>query len=131
VEGRTRLAGVAAAALLLVGCTPAGEGEAAAAATQFQRAISQADWAGACGLLSERTRTGLESAAARPCAQALPALRLPATEVGNVVLWGHNAEAMVGRQAVFLSRFTAGWRVIAAGCTSRGEGLPYECSVGS
>ena len=45
-------------------------------------------------------------------------------------LWGHNAEAMVGENLVFLSRFDSGWRVIAAGCTPRGQGLPYQCAIG-
>jgi hypothetical protein len=32
--------------------------------------------------------------------------------------------------SVFLAEFDNGWRVTAAGCTSRGESLPYQCVVG-
>jgi hypothetical protein len=31
-------------------------------------------------------------------------------------------------QAVFLAMFPGGWRVVAAGCQSRGE-RPYDCVV--
>ncbi len=129
--GARLLAGSVVIASLLAGCSPAGQAEAGAAASRFQRSVAAADWAGACGLLSERAGTDLESAAARPCPAALPALQLPTNDVGTVEVWGHNAKAMVGQEAVFLSRFSSGWRVIAAGCTPRGEDLPYQCAVGS
>lgn len=130
MNGAPRLAVVVLTGLLLTGCTPVGQTDASATAGRFQELVATQDWTGACALLSERARTDLESAAARPCAEAVTALRLPTDDVGTVQVWGHNAEATVGQHALFLSEFSPGWRVIAAGCTSQGEDRPDQCAIG-
>jgi hypothetical protein len=117
------------AAVLLAGCTPAAEPDAWAAAEAFQAAVSSRDLTTACGLLSDSARGSLESAASAPCAQALGRLDLTSGEVGQVSVWGDNAQAKVGAKALFLAEFTSGWKVTAAGCTFRSQNLPYDCNV--
>ena len=118
-------------ALPLGGCSSAGEADVAAAAGRFQQAVATGNWSGACGLLSDQARTPLEGTAARSCPSALAVLRLPSDRMGDVQIWGRNAMVTSGSNAVFLSLFSSGWQVIAAGCTSQGEDLPYQCSVRS
>lgn len=109
---------------LLGGCAPAELGAVREATADFQDRVAAQDWSGACALLSDRARTQLESTAARPCREALPALGLSHGPVGAVELWGQNASVHVDEGAVFLSRFRVGWRVVAAGCDWRGETSP-------
>jgi hypothetical protein len=120
---------VIAGGILLGGCVPAEAGAAHDAAADFQTRVAAQDWPGACTLLSDQARSQLESTAARSCGEALSALRLPSGPAGAVEVWGRNAEVRIDADAVFLSRFTTGWRVIAAGCEWRGEDLPYDCAV--
>ena len=122
-------AAMAVVGVLLGGCAPAQVEEVRVAAADFQTRVVARDWPGACALLSDRARNQLESTAARPCVEALPALRLSSGPVGAVEVWGQNASVRVDEGAVFLSRFTTGWRVVAAGCEWRGEDLPYDCAV--
>jgi hypothetical protein len=122
--------GVAVAALMLAaGCTPAAEPQARSAAEDFQAAVNRGDAAATCGLLSEAARQNLESATVAPCAQALTRLDLPGGDVGEVAVWGDNAQARLGSGVLFLAEFGSGWRVTAAGCTFRSEKLPYDCDV--
>lgn len=114
---------------LLSGCASAETGAARQAAADFQAQVANRDWRAACALLSDEARSRLEGASARPCLRALPALMPSTGSVGEVEVWGGNASVQLGDGALFLSRFAAGWRVIAADCTSRGEDLPYDCSV--
>ena len=124
VSGAALTAGV-----LLAGSTRAAEPEARAAAEAFQAAVSSRDLVTACGLLSDSARSSLESAVASPCAQALGRLDLAGGEVGQVNVWGDNAQAKVGANALFLAEFTSGWKVTAAGCAFRSQDLPYDCNV--
>lgn len=116
--------------LVTSGCAPVGADQARRTANDFQDRIGAADWTRACELLSEHARQRLEGAAARPCAEALPALRLATDPIGSAQVWGRNAGVEVGSGVVFLSRFTSGWRVIGAGCTPEGTDRPYDCTIG-
>ncbi|HEY5788553.1 MAG TPA: hypothetical protein VIT65_27655 [Microlunatus sp.] len=117
------------ASSLLLGCAPAEAGPARVAADDFQASVAARDWPSACELLSEDARTQLESTSARSCVQALPELELPRGTAADIQVWGHNATARVTGRALFLARFADGWRVVAAGCESRGDDRPYACSV--
>ena len=110
------------------GCTPTGEQAARQAAQQFQAAVRSGDWAGACRLLSDEARGSLESASVRPCPKAVAALRLPAGAPGADQVWGRDAQVALDSGVLFLAEFRAGWRVTAAGCTSRTD-QPYDCRV--
>jgi hypothetical protein len=120
---------VALCGALSTGCVPAQTGAALQAADDFQSVVAAENWPAACDHLSEEARSGLELTTARTCADALSVLRLPGDPAREAQVWGRNALVDVGAGAVFLSQFEDGWRVIAAGCTSRGEDLPYECKV--
>jgi len=126
-----RLAAVLAASLLAAGCAPVETGAASQTAADFQSRVAAGDWTAACTLLSDRARSQLETTAARSCPAGLAAVRLPTGSVAAVQVWGHNAVARSDDEALFLSRFSTGWRVVAAGCTSRGEDQPYACAVRS
>ena len=115
--------------MLLGGCTPAEAGPALGAASDFQTNVAARDWTRACALLSEEARARLEAAAASDCVTALPRPRLPGDAAGEIQVWGHSAMARVGAGAVFLARYRDGWRIIAAGCESRGDDRPYDCAV--
>jgi hypothetical protein len=114
----------------LTACTPVGEAAARQTAEDFQAAVRAQDTASACRLLSDEARTGLEAATTEPCARALAALRLAASPVRSTVVWGRNAQAAVDPGVLFLAEFRAGWRVTAAGCSSRPD-QPYLCAVRS
>jgi hypothetical protein len=117
-------------AVLLAGCSVAGRTEAVQTVREFQRQMALDGWTGACSLLSAQTRTALESSTSQSCVQALPAMRLPAGDLGNVEIWGRNAGVMVGEAAVYLSWLSGRWQVVAAGCTPQGPGRPYRCLLG-
>ena len=97
-------------------------------AEEFQAALRAGDTAAACQLLSDEARSSLEATAVRPCREALAALQLPTGNVGTGEVWGRNAQVLLDSGALFLAQFKAGWRVTAAGCTSRPD-QPYDCDV--
>src|SRR4051812_39572784 len=115
---------VALGAVLLTACTPAGESDARAAAEQFQSAIAERDVTTACGMLSDRARSQLESSTGSSCDQALSRLDLADAAVTSVNVWGDKAQARLADGAVFLAEFRTGWRVTAAGCTFVSKDVP-------
>jgi len=48
--------------------------------------------------------------------------------VTHVDVYGQWARVVLSDDTVFLAAFPGGWRVVAAGCQSRGE-RPYDCTV--
>ena len=46
----------------------------------------------------------------------------------NQLVDGQWARVRLSDDTVFLGMFAGGWRVVAAGCTPRGE-RPYDCTV--
>ncbi|MFB7172425.1 hypothetical protein ACFCYM_16585 [Streptomyces sp. NPDC056254] len=48
--------------------------------------------------------------------------------LGTTEVYGRMALVRAEGDALFLSLFTGGWRVVAAGCTPRGD-APYRCLV--
>ena len=115
-------------ALLLSGCTPAGEATARIAGDHFQTALRDHDLQGACQLLSEEARGNLESGSGKPCATALADLDLPTGTGSSIEVWGDNAQVRLEAGVLFLAEFRAGWRVTAAGCDPRPD-MPYDCDV--
>jgi hypothetical protein len=114
--------------LALPACSSSQEPAVRTTAAAFQRAVAGQDAATACALLSDEARTRLETASARPCPEALAALRLPADAVRSTEVWGGQAQARLGTDTLFLAELRDGWRVTAAGCTPR-EDQPYACRV--
>ena len=115
----------------LPGCAaPGGRGTAAAdVATRLLTAVKGQDGAAACALLAPDTASEVEQSGGKPCAEAIldEDLPEPATVTGTAV-YGQWAQVRVGADTEFLAVFPGGWRVVAAGCRSRGE-RPYDCEV--
>ncbi|GAA0816663.1 hypothetical protein [Spirilliplanes yamanashiensis] len=130
---RRLLLAVAACGLAATaGCAhPDERGDAAAAvARQLAEAATAGDGATACALLAPDTRAELESSAGTPCAAAIGAEDLPApAAVTAVDVYGESARVVTATDTVFLGTFPGGWRVVAAGCTGRGDGRPYDCAL--
>jgi hypothetical protein len=116
-------------ALLASGCSSGDrEQEVSRRAESFLNAAAKGDTATACSLLTPQTQTDLTTSQGSACRDALPADRLHAGAVRAVQVWSDRAKVDTDAGSVFLAEF--GWRVTAAGCTSRGESLPYQCVVG-
>jgi hypothetical protein len=119
-----------AALLSLTACatTPADDA-AADTAGRLARAVQDGDGGAACEALAPDTREAVERSAGAPCAEAVTDAGLPPpAPVREVRVHGRWAQVVTGNDTVFLGAFGSGWRVVAAGCRSRGE-RPYECAV--
>ena len=121
-------------ALLLLapaGCGSVGErGDAAAGvALRLLTAVEGRDGSGACATLAPDTLSELEESAGQSCAQAILDEDLPAPgTVTGTDVYGQWAQVRLTGDTVFLGVFPDGWRVVAAGCTPRGN-KPYNCAV--
>jgi len=84
----------------------------------------------ACDLLAPATLENLERDG-EVCTEVVPDVGVPpmSADVFDVEVYGRDAMFRSGDATVFLARFDDGWRITAAGCTPRGKGLPYECSI--
>ncbi|MGI5525283.1 hypothetical protein ACQEUX_30680 [Micromonospora sp. CA-259024] len=121
--------GTALAVVTVAGCGSATDrgDSAAAAAVRMLSATGAKDGTAACALLAPDTAAELEQSADKPCAEAVLAEGLP--EPGAVVgtdVYGQRAQVRLSGDTVFLAVFPGGWRVVAAGCTARGD-KPYDC----
>ncbi|MEU6945165.1 hypothetical protein ABZ957_08000 [Streptomyces sp. NPDC046316] len=78
----------------------------------------------ACGLPAPRTREQLPEDEKQRCSQALRGQQLPpGAPRGAVEVYGRQAAVRAGvsgGETLFLSQFTGGWKVVAAGCTPQG-----------
>jgi len=116
-------------AVLVAGCgTGQREQQVDEVVSRFAAAVTSGDLVSACGLLSARTREDLPGGPA--CQESLSAAGLRLSAGGVVSVWGDRAQVRSGDSAMFLAEFDDGWKVVAAGCQSRGEDLPYRCVVG-
>ncbi|MFE9636118.1 hypothetical protein [Streptomyces sp. NPDC006463] len=113
------LAGCGASAVRVDGARAAGEG--------FERFLAAGDHAAACRLLAPQTRGQLEQDEQKGCAEALGAEELPRTgAVRTTEVYGRQAMLRLDGDTLFLSQFSSGWKIVAAGCTPQGE-RPYQC----
>ncbi|WP_406864734.1 hypothetical protein ABZO31_31520 [Streptomyces sp. HUAS MG47] len=95
----------------------------------FEQALTVPDYDAACGLLAPATREQLEQDEERACPEALAAVRLPVARTLHATeVYGRQAMMRADDETLFLSQFSRGWRVVAAGCRPR-EGKPYQCVV--
>lgn len=123
--GAIASAGMAVAALLLVGCADAREAQARAAADAFAGALAAGQLEVACGLLAPATRERLERSGR--CTDALARTPLPHEPPAvDVRVWGQESQVRTPTDTIFLTATENGWKVSAAGCTPRGQ-APYAC----
>ena len=118
-------------ALWLAGCGSVGERSDAASdvALRLLRAVQGQDGATACATLAPNTLQEVEASAGQPCDQAILDEDLPSPgEVTGTDVYGQWAQVRLSDDTLFLAVFPGGWRVVAAGCTPRGD-QPYACAV--
>ncbi|MDQ0688288.1 hypothetical protein QFZ56_007251 [Streptomyces achromogenes] len=98
-------------------------------AARFQAALHDGAYDRACALLAPDTEQELQQSAASPCPEALSQESLPAGgAVRHTDVYGNQARAVLASDTLFLSLFTGGWKVVAAGCETR-PGRPYQCTI--
>jgi hypothetical protein len=117
------------AALALAGCGPAQSQTDAVsgAAVRMLQAVADKDGSAACALLAPETAADVGKD--DPCPQAILDENLPAPgAVVGTELYGQWAQVRLADDTLFLAHFGDGWKVVAAGCASRGE-RPYDCQV--
>jgi hypothetical protein len=127
----TALPMLAAAVAGSAGCAPpAGQREGAVTAVErLAAAMSAEDGSAACAILAPQTREEVQEASGNPCPEAIIEDDLPPPgPVQTVDVYGQWARVVTEQDTIFLAVFGDGWRVVAAGCSSRGE-RPYECQV--
>jgi hypothetical protein len=133
MSGRWCGVGIAAAVALATvsGCGTLSERRDAAASevTRFERALDARQPERLCAALAPSTREELEQSAKQRCEQAIGGQDLPsAGAVRGVDVYGDQARVVLEHDTVFLARFSAGWRVTAAGCLPRPQ-RPYQCEI--
>jgi hypothetical protein len=120
----------AAVLLLATGCGSGSAEEPSRAALAFEQAVAAHDGQQACSLVAPATRAQLESSEGKPCPEAVLGQDVPdSTSVRRAEQFGTQARVVLDKDVVFVSRFSIGWRVVAAVCEDRGEKLPYDCQI--
>jgi hypothetical protein len=130
MSSRTWFGGTAVVCVaVLAGCaSQSGQQDAATVAARFLDAAGRGDTEAACALLTPRTREDFAVSDGQPCEQSLPADRLGGS-VKQVDTWSDWAQVSTEDGSVFLTEFSSGWLVSAAGCQPNGD-APYRCVVG-
>jgi hypothetical protein len=117
--------------LAAAGCGSVDDHGSAASATavRMRAAIDKKDGATACTLLAPDTASEVAESAGKACADAILEEDLPtAGTVVDSAVYGQWAQVRLADDTMFLGAFPDGWRVVAAGCTPRGD-RPYDCAL--
>jgi hypothetical protein len=125
-----------AAVACMAGCGAVSSGavgsrgqSAAVVAQHLLDAIDHHDGSAACALLAPETSAEVAQSAEKDCADAIVEQQLP--KPGSIMgtdVDGQWARVVLSDDTMFLAMFPGGWRVVAAGCTGRGD-RPYDCIV--
>ena len=129
-RGRARFRGllVTPVAVVAVGCGGAPEEGADRAADAFAAAVDGGDGGAACELLAPATVAELVQSTGKPCTEAvLEEISDPGRRI-ETETFGTMAQVRYSNDVMFVTEFEDGWKVMAAGCTSR-PGAPYDCRV--
>ena len=115
--------------MMLAGCGGSRTDAATHTVLAFARATAAKQGGAACALLSPAVADAVAQDAGTSCAAAVLRDGLPRpARIVRAQVFGHQAYVVTADDSVFLSQFPQGWKVIAAGCTPRGE-KPYDCLV--
>ena len=122
--------GTLTAMLMCTGCAEQNEPAARAAAEIFADDLASDDGAGACRALAPATRAALEQSSGKPCAVAIVEEELPDPGVaGRSASFGTMAKVDFAADTMFVTEFSDGWKVMAAGCSPAPGDRPYDCSL--
>ncbi|ELP66957.1 hypothetical protein ACKI1I_01810 [Streptomyces turgidiscabies] len=95
----------------------------------FEKALTEGAYDRVCAVLAPATVDELEQSAGSPCAQAVSEESLkPGGSVRRTDVYGNQARAVLATDTLFLSHFTSGWKVVAAGCEPRPK-VPYQFRI--
>lgn len=98
-------------------------------AAVFEKALTAGAYDRVCTVLAPATVDELEQSAGGPCAKAVSEESLkPGGDVRRTDVYGNQARAVLASDTLFLSHFTSGWKVVAAGCEPRPQ-EPYQCRI--
>ncbi|MEU6227256.1 hypothetical protein [Streptomyces sp. NPDC047042] len=98
-------------------------------AAVFEKALSDKAYDRVCAVLAPPTVDELEQSSGSPCPKAVSEESLkPGGGVRRTDVYGNQARAVLSTDTLFLSHFTSGWKVVAAGCEPRPE-EPYQCRI--
>lgn len=111
----------------LASCASSEHDDVARVADDFVAAVARGDSEEACGLLAPATVEELERSSGS-CADAVLDQARPAGPRERVSTFGSMSQVRYADDVLFLSRFEAGWRVVAAGCLGQ-RGAPYACGI--
>ena len=116
--------------MLLAGCGGTQDEPAGASARRLLDAVQGGDGASACAQLAPAARSELEQQSGASCEEAILQEDLgDGSGELSVEVFDTMAQARVGDQTVFLSRYDGRWLVVGAACTPV-PGRPYDCSIG-
>ena len=114
----------------MTACSGTQDATVTAVAQDLLTAGGNGDGARACDLLAPATRQELEDTRGTSCARAVLEEDLSAgSGAARVKVFDSTAQAVVGAETLFLSRYDGTWLVIAAACTAVPE-RPYDCRIG-
>lgn len=115
---------------VLAGCGGTQDAAVEEASTSLLDAVAQGDGVAACALLAPAVRTEIEDTSGTSCDRAVLDEPLGGSSGRvHVEVFDTAAQAQVGSETLFLSRFDGDWLVIAAACTAVPD-KPYDCSIG-
>jgi hypothetical protein len=118
----------------LSGCGSNRAADVQAVASRFYTAVADQNGGDACALLAPPTRSSVEQSEKKPCADAIMTAGIrPAADLRRVRVYGTMAQVTWAGDVTFLTRYGAGWRVLAAGCSvpppSQRTAERYDCTV--
>jgi hypothetical protein len=117
-------------AALVTGCGGGKEEPPTRVAQDFAAAVASKNGAAACALLAPKTRQEVESSTSHPCAEGILEEEVPTSRATRRTdTYGRQARVVTEEDTLFLSRFSLGWRVVAAACEDEGIDQPYDCDV--
>ncbi|MCW2528343.1 MAG: hypothetical protein JWM76_3203 [Pseudonocardiales bacterium] len=97
-------------------------------AVRFAQAIQAGSGGTACDLLTENAQSAASGATGVSCDEAILNVKETSTDVSSTQVWGDAAQVRVGDDVLFLRKQNDGWRVRAAGCQRKSNGV-YDCDV--
>jgi hypothetical protein len=121
------LTAVGAALVLLGGCGNVADDDVARVATAF--AQDAQDAAARCALLAPSTQATLAKQESSACPDAIGNVQAGTGRLVSVQVWGEEAQVKLTDDTFFLTRTSAGWKILAAGCKPRSQEQPYDCEL--